>query len=131
MGHVRGGAGAGGVAEVAPAIGVELGKAALMAQDVLEGGERRGRPFLRPEAGIENPAVGVVERDHEVLRRSPASHACVEASRCTSMPTSGRRSRLRRYFPRDGAFATNPASWRMRRVHVYERRKPWCSTACS
>src|SRR5439155_1761881 len=71
MGHVRGGAGAGGVAEVAPAIGVERGKAALIAQDVLEGGERRGRPFLRPEAGIENPAVGVVERDHEVLRQEP------------------------------------------------------------
>lgn len=55
----------------------------------------------------------------------------MEASRCTSIPTSGRRSRLRRYWPRAGAFGPSPAVCKTTRAHVYESRSPCFSVACS
>jgi hypothetical protein len=73
--HVRDGAqiggraGGGRVAEVAPAIGIELGEAPIGAHHVVERGEGRGGAFLRPEAGVEDAAIGIVEGHDEVLHR--------------------------------------------------------------
>src|SRR4029450_5743105 len=69
VGVVGGPAGSGRAAEVAAAVGVELGEAARVAEHVVEGVERGRRALLRPEAGVEDAAVGLVERDDEGLLR--------------------------------------------------------------
>lgn len=128
---IGGGAGDAGAPEMTAAVGVELGEAAMARQYGVEAGERRRRALLRHEARIQDPPVGIIERHDQVLHRHPVIQRCVDASRCTSMPIIGRRSRLRRYLPRAGAFGASPAACSTSRVHVYDSVKPCCSVARS
>ena len=95
LGEVGRRAGRRGVAEVAAAIGVELGEAAKVLHHMGQRGKGGGGAFLRPEARVEN-RPRIIERTTRSCIGSPGSQAWVDASRWTSMPTSGRRSRLRR-----------------------------------
>jgi len=52
---------------MAAAIGIELAETAVVAHHRLQRRERRGSTFLRKEAGVQDAAVGVVERYHQVL----------------------------------------------------------------
>ena len=61
----------------------------------------------------------------------PEIQGWVEASRCSSIPTIGRRSRLRRCLPRPGDFSARPCICRMSFVHVYETLRPCRSVAKS
>ena len=58
-------------AEVAAAVGVQLAETAMALEHGLERHEGRDRAFLGKEAGVQDPAVGVVERDHQVALGLP------------------------------------------------------------
>ena len=56
-------------AEMAGAVSVELAETAVVAHHRFQGCEGRTSTFLRKEPGVQHAAVGVVERDHQVLHR--------------------------------------------------------------
>src|SRR4029079_16648802 len=59
----------GGVAKVAPSICVEFAEASLGPEPLVQGREGRSSSFLLDEACEEDPSVGIVEHDDEILHR--------------------------------------------------------------
>src|SRR5262249_60699673 len=58
--QVRCAVGGHGAAEVAAAVGIELGEAPIAREHVVESVKRGRRILLRPELGVEDAAVGIV-----------------------------------------------------------------------
>src|SRR5215813_1609154 len=59
------------LAEVAGPVGVEFAKTAVIAHHRLQRSKGRGGPLLGEETSVQNAAVGIVQRDHQLLARQP------------------------------------------------------------
>ena len=95
----------GRVAEVTGAIGVELRKAPIPAQEVFECGQRRGRVLLGHKARVQDPPVGIVHSHHQVLHRQLRQPAVARGIEVYHHPAQ------RAALPPPAVLAPAPDSW--------------------
>ena len=55
------------LAEVAATVGVEFAKTTIIAHDRFQGSEGRGGALLGEEASVQDAAIGIVQRHHQIL----------------------------------------------------------------
>ena len=103
---------------MAAAVGVEAHRQAVLRENLFQRPEGRVRPLLLDQKGRIDRAGRVVEGDDQVERGLALEPFVARAVRCSIIPRSGRRSRLRRCAPLRGAFGAKPFHCRCSLSHV-------------